>query len=85
MLKIYTSKNCFYCDKLKTGLNKLNVKFNEIDVDLDMNKNEVMKIFKMAGEEIVPIITLPPHLLVPKRSFNTIDDALKLISNLIKK
>ena len=85
MVKIYTDENCPYCNKLKVGLNNLNIKFNEINVDLPAHKNEVELIFKLAGERVIPIIAITPSLLVPKKSFNTIDEALQLISNLIKK
>ena len=85
MVKIYTDDNCPYCNKLKIGLNKLKINFNEVNVDNMIYKSEVDSIFKMAGERVIPIIVIAPHLLVPKRTFNTIDDALKIISDLIKK
>ena len=44
-LKIYTSKECKYCDKLKTGLDTTDLKYIDIDVDDPDNSNEVDKIF----------------------------------------
>jgi len=83
-LKIYTSKNCMYCDKLKDGLDKTELKYVVIDVDDPKNNNEVTKIYSFAGEPVIPIITIQPHVLVPKKSFNTIDEALELIEFLMK-
>jgi glutaredoxin len=83
-LKIYTSKECKYCDKLKTGLDTTDLKYIDIDVDDPDNSNEVDKIFNLAGEQVIPIITIQPHILVPKKSFNTIDEALELIIFLMK-
>lgn len=83
-LKIYTSKQCKYCDKLKTGLDGADLKYIEIDVDDGGNNNEVKKIYSLANEVVIPIITVQPHVLVPNRSFRTIDEALELIKFLTK-
>ena len=82
MVRIYIDKQCGYCKKLKEGLNKYNIKFTEVDVDLPSNERETNKIFELAGERVIPIITIKPHLLVPKKSFNTIDEAIGIIRNL---
>jgi glutaredoxin len=83
-LKIYTSKDCVYCDKLKKGLGKTDLKYIVVDVDDIKNANEVAKIYSFAGEAVIPIITIQPHVLVPKKSFKTIDQALELIEFLMK-
>jgi len=82
MIKILTDKNCPHCKKLKKLLNLNKINYVEVDVDNKINKNEVDKIFSMAEEPIIPIIIIPPHVLVPKKSFNTIEDAIKLIIKL---
>lgn len=83
-LKIYTSKECVYCAKLKTGLEKTDLEYIEVNVDNPENAKEVEKIYSLVGETVIPIITIQPHLLVPKKSFNTIDEALELIKFLMK-
>ena len=83
-MRIYTSKNCQYCKTLKDGLIKLKIDFIEIDVDLTENANEIEKIYELVGEPVIPIIAIKPHLLAPKKSFNTINEALSLIQSLIK-
>lgn len=85
MVKIYTDEECPHCKKLKKGLIENNIEFIEINVDLPEYKEEVESLFKLAGEPIIPIIVLKPHVLVPRKTFNTIDDALKIIINLINK
>lgn len=84
-MKIYSSKGCVYCNKLKEGLKLLNIEYVDIDIDLTENSEECEKIFKLAGEGVIPIIIIKPHVLVPNRSFKTIDEAINLISSLIKK
>jgi len=44
----------------------------------------VESVFEFIGEPVIPIIILKPHILAPKRSFNTIDEAVKLILSLIE-
>jgi len=83
-MRIYTSKDCVYCKKLREKLNDLKIDFVEIDVDNQANLSEVAKVYELAGEAVVPIIAKKPHLLVPKRSFNTIDEAIVLIQSLNK-
>jgi len=83
MIQIYTSKQCAYCVELTEKLTKLELKFVEIDVDDAKNKEPVGLMFEKAGEAVIPIIVIPPHILVPKRSFVTIDNAIDLIQNTI--
>jgi glutaredoxin len=84
IIKVYTSVKCKYCDKLKDGLDNLGLEYIDINVDAPENDNEVTKIYQFAGEPIIPIITIQPHVLVPKRSFKTIEEALKLIQSLME-
>lgn len=83
MIKIYTSKQCEFCTELKEKLTLNELSYHEIDVDDEKNKNEVETIFGKSGEPVIPIIVIPPHILVPKRSFQTIDNAIDLIQNMI--
>ena len=83
MIQIYTSKQCEFCTELKEKLTANELKYIEIDVDDDKNKKHVESMFKKAGEPVIPIIVIPPHILVPKRSFITIDNAIDLIQKMI--
>lgn len=80
-IRIYTSKHCEFCDELKEKLEGLELDYLEVDVDNPKNKVEVSKVFKFVGEPVIPIVIVKPHMLVPKRSFNTIDEAIELIKN----
>ena len=55
-LKIYTSEECIYCDKLKEGLDGTDLEYINIDVDDPNNDNEVTKIYSLAGEPVIPLI-----------------------------
>jgi glutaredoxin len=82
MIRIYTSDNCEYCKELKEKLEKENIKFFDVNVDEDKNKDECKKIFKFVNEPVIPIIIKKPHVLVPKKSFHTIDQAIHLIKSI---
>lgn len=84
MIKIYSSFDCHYCKELKEKLNKLNIEFTNIDIDDDLNRENVSKIFDFVGEPVIPIIIYDKHMLVPNRSFHTIDQAIVLIQSLIR-
>lgn len=84
-MKIYSSKNCGYCNDLKEKLDKLEIKYVNVDTDIKRNKLEWDLIVKLVGEDIVPMISIKSKLLAPKRSFNTIDQAVELIQSLIEK
>jgi len=83
MIQIYTSKQCEFCTELKEKLEDNKLKYLEINVDDEKNKKHVESMFKKAGEPVIPIIVIAPHILVPKRSFVTIDNAIDLIQKMI--
>ena len=57
---IYTSSLCGFCYSAKSLLNKKNIPFEEIDVDLDYSKrNEMIK--KSGGRTSVPQIFFKDH------------------------
>jgi glutaredoxin len=81
-MRVYTGQGCEYCKKLKELLAKENIDYVEIDVDDKENKEEADKVFEFAGVAVVPIIIKKPHMLVPTKSFNTIEEAINLIKSL---
>jgi glutaredoxin len=84
MMQIYTSKNCKYCKDLQLKLDELKIEYEKLDIHDDVNKINTEKVFEFVGEPVIPIIIIKPHLLAPKRSFNTIDEAITLIQSLIE-
>ena len=43
-MKIYSQTNCSHCDKLKNKLNKLNIPFTDVDINVEANKEECEKL-----------------------------------------
>lgn len=82
MMRIYTSKDCHYCDKLKELLEKEGYEYFEVDINDKKYEKESNDVFKYVGMTIVPIILKKPHMLVPTKSFNTIEQAIQLIKSL---
>lgn len=82
MIRIYTSKECEYCAQLKEGLEKEDLQYFEVDVNDEKYKDECQKVFEFAGVVAIPIILKKPHMLVPTKSFNTIEQAIQLIKSI---
>jgi glutaredoxin len=83
MIKIYISEVCDYCKELKDKLTESKIEFTTIDIDDEKNQEMVSKIFDFVGEPLIPIIIHENKILAPKRSFNTIEQAMVLIKSLI--
>lgn len=83
MIKIYISNDCDYCKELKNKLTESKIEFIAIDIDDEKNRESVSKLFDFVGEPLIPIIIHEHKILAPKRSFNTIDQAMVLIKSLI--
>ena len=81
MIRIYTTKKCEHCKKLKKLLKKEGYKYVEIDADNKKNMEECKKVFKFAGAALVPIIIKKPYVLTPNRSFKTIEQVIDLIKS----
>jgi len=60
---VYTSSLCGFCYKAKSLLNKYNIDFNEVNIDIDYNKREEM-ILKANGKTSVPQIFIGINILV---------------------
>lgn len=85
MIKIYTMKNCPYCKDLKDMLNKDNINFEEVDIELDENKDEIEKVFEVSGVESVPIARVHNQLVAPDVSFSSIEEAFDIIKTIMSK
>ena len=56
---IYTSSLCGFCYKAKSLLNRYNIDFNEVNIDIDYKKREEM-VLKANGKTSVPQIFIGP-------------------------
>ena len=83
MITIYSFAACPYCNELKEKLTKENIEYNDIDVELPENKEEVDNIFKIAESDTVPIIKIGQQLLVPNVSFRSIDESVEITKKLL--
>ncbi|MFH0832654.1 MAG: Uxx-star family glutaredoxin-like (seleno)protein [Candidatus Aenigmatarchaeota archaeon] len=74
-VKVYTTSVCPYCNFAKDFLRENNVKFEEINVQLDRSAAEEM--IKKTGQMAVPVIEIDGKIIV---GFNkeAIKKALKL-------
>lgn len=56
MVKIYTSNWCGYCDAAKKLLNKLNIQYEEINIEeINMSRRDLLDL---AGQYTVPQICI---------------------------
>ncbi|MAZ60870.1 MAG: glutaredoxin [Candidatus Marinimicrobia bacterium] len=56
MVKIYTSNWCGYCDAAKKLLNKLNIQYEEINIEeINMSRKDLLNL---AGQYTVPQISI---------------------------
>jgi glutaredoxin len=78
MIKLYGFDECPYCQELKSVYDKNNIEYTYVDVTLDENEKEIEKIFKLTGDESVPVVLVNKTLLAPESSFNTIHEAYQL-------
>ena len=75
-------EDCPYCQKLKGLLSNDNIPFEEIDINKDENKEEYAEVFAASESDMVPIVRIENELLVPEKSFRTIEEAAKISKKL---
>lgn len=81
-IKIFYMENCPYCKKLMKGLDKLGITYEKIDVDSKEGEKKFLKVYEISKSENIPTILANNKILVPEITFNTIEEALKLIKDL---
>jgi glutaredoxin len=82
-ITLLTSDDCFYCQDLKDKLEKLNISFDEIEV----NKNFDFwnRFIDENGCDTVPIILIrekkgvKQKIFLPERDYNSNDEAITII------
>ena len=53
-IRIYSSSDCYYCDRAKVLLGKKGVDYEEIDVE--QNREAMLEVIKQTGRQTVPQI-----------------------------
>lgn len=75
MVKVYSTDTCMWCTKVKQYLNQLNVDFEDLNVDENINYQEEM--IKKSHQSGVPVLDINGTIII---GFNkeAIDNALKI-------
>lgn len=69
--------------ELKTLLETEGIEFTNVNVSLDENEGEYMKIYNHTHSDDVPIIRVNKTLLVPNKSFSTMNEAVELVKKFL--
>ena len=85
MIRIYTMENCPYCKELKDLYDKEGIEYENVDINLDENKEECAKVFKVTNVDSVPIVKVGNQLLAPDVSFTSIEEAFDITKMLLKR
>jgi glutaredoxin len=83
MVRVYTMEGCPYCDKLKGLLKDDDIEFKEIDINDKRYKLEFNKIMEISGADSVPIVIVKKKILIPEKSFMTIEEGFEIIKKLL--
>lgn len=84
-ITLLTSDDCFHCQDLKENLKKLNISFDEIEV----NKNFDFwnKFIDENGCDIVPVVLIrekkgvKQKIFLPEKDYNSNEEAIIIIKN----
>ena len=82
-IRVFGIEGCSYCEEIKTKLTEGNIEFRYVDIDTTDNQKEVDDVFKVAQSDRVPVIVVNKTILVPEKSFDTIDEAYQTIKRII--
>lgn len=83
MVRVYTMEGCPYCNKLKGLLKDDDIEFKEIDINDKKYKLEFNKIMEISGADSVPIVIVKKKILIPEKSFMTIEEGFEIIKKLL--
>ena len=83
MVRLYTMKECPFCDEMKNYLTEGGIEYTEIDIGLNRNKMEFRKIVEISKADSVPILIVNKKILMPDRSFKTIKEGFEIVKKLL--
>jgi glutaredoxin len=84
-ITLLTSDDCFHCQDLKENLKKLNISFDEIEVN--KNFNFWNKFIDENGCDIVPVVLIrekkgvKQKIFLPEKDYNSNEEAIIIIKN----
>jgi len=76
-IKIYTQKNCKYCDNIKTALGENNIEFEELEIS--EVRDEWNKLTRVVGMALTPTVKFKDEVWVPSRDFRSPEELIKRI------
>ena len=83
MIRLYTVENCPYCTELKEMFKKDGIEFIEVDVNKPENEAEFNKLYEVTECDDVPMVKVGKQILVPNKSFSSINEAKELTIKLL--
>lgn len=78
---IYTMKGCGHCNNLKQKLDESKIEY--VNKDIGIYESEYDKISEMLQTDFIPLVKVENDWLVPEKNFQTIDECVEKIKNLI--
>ena len=78
---VFTMEGCPWCVKLNEQLEEAGVDYVTIDVDEYSTMYD--KFVEITESEMLPALLIGKQALVPQKSFNTIDEAVDTVENLL--
>ena len=78
---IFTMEGCPWCTKLKEQLDDAGIEYVARDVDEYSTMYD--KFVKITDSELLPALLIGKQALVPQKSFNTIDEAVSTVQDLL--
>lgn len=79
MLRIYTIDTCHLCSELKKRLSDESIPYTELNLKIKGNSEEFSKLYSVTKSDKVPVCIINKKILLPDRSFRSIDECIKLI------
>ena len=83
-IKIYTSKTCAFCEKIKTALSESTIEYTEVDINEEDNKKEWLEVTRLTTANVTPQIKIPGDHWLPHRDFTTPEDLIKRLEFLME-
>ena len=78
---IFTMEGCPWCTKLKEQLDDAGIEYVARDVDEYSTMYD--KFVEITDSELLPALLIGKQALVPQKSFNTIDEAVSTVQDLL--
>ena len=77
-IKLYSQKNCKYCENIKKVLEENKIDFEVLDVD--DNRNEWNEITRIVGMGMTPTVKFSDEVWVPSRDFRTPEELINRLT-----